>query len=131
MHEPDRRCPPLGPQRVDEIPCRDGVGQEQVVELQTAKLVGTGREVHDYVTVANCSHGSTHCFPIRQVTDSSIDARMPADRYDLMATGPQHRHRRRAEIPGSPGDDNPHAATTACWHRSRKVTNENPSSFRS
>lgn len=131
MHKPDCGCPALSPQRGDEIPCCGCVGEQAIIEGKATEVVGTGREMHDDVAAARRTHGFVHGFPVGQVTDSSIGARMPADRHDLVAMSPQSRHRRRPEIPRSPGDENPHACTTDWWQRSRNVTNEKPSCFRS
>jgi len=88
MHKPDCGGPFLTPQRGDEIPCRGCIGEEQVTESQSAEVVGAGREMHDDVTVAYASHSFAHGFLVGQVTDSSIGARMPADRHDLVAASP-------------------------------------------
>ena len=93
--------------------------------------MGTRREVHDGVDVADRAHGIVRGFHVGEIADGSVQDRAPANRHNFVTTSPQCRHRRCAEIPGSTRDENPHACTTDCSHRSRNVTNENPSSFRS
>ena len=99
MHEPDCASPSLTPQRGDEVPCRGGVGQEQLVEGESAEVVGTGGEMHDGITVTHRTHGFVNGFLVSEIADGRVHARIPADRYNIVAAGPQSRHSRRAEIP--------------------------------
>ena len=99
MHEPDCGGPALRPQRGDEVPCRGGIGQKQIVEGESTEVVGAGGKMHDGVALAHRTHGFTDGVHIGEVTDGSVHARMSSDCHDIVAAGPQRRNGRRAEIP--------------------------------
>ena len=112
MHEPDCCGSSLGPQRSDEVACRRGVGKKQFVEGESAEVVGAGGEMHDGIKVAHRTHGFMHSVRVGEIADSSVQARMTADRHDIVTASPQRHHDRRTEIPRSTRDENPHACPT-------------------